>query len=525
MEYDSDTFFYEKKGPLEAGEPLRNERWKILIADDEQEVHHVTTTAMKEFVYDRRRLEFFHAYSGEEAVSLMRGHDDMALVLLDVVMESDDAGLRVVKHVREKLNNHFVRIILRTGQPGQAPERDVIREYDINGYKEKSELTIQKLFTAVYSSLRSYKDIITLHQNKLGMERIIAAAGFLLKVQNAGQFAQATLTQLASILEMNGAGGRPEGCGFVTDCSADDPVIISGIGLFGQNAGRRVADVVAKETAETLMDVHGQRACRFSGRTGFVFIENGNCDSRVVYLERGSGFNDWDRKLIDIFRSKAAIAFDNVYLYDQISAIQESAISSLAKLAEFKDFDTGEHINRVSHLTARTARRLLEKGLREKVDWTFVNHIGLASILHDVGKVGVPEKILLKPGKLTEDETQLMRLHSSLGGEILKKAADKVNIRNYLSLAAEIAHYHHEKYDGTGYPMGLKGKEIPLSARIVAVADVYDALISKRPYKEPMSHDGAVAVIRQEAGRHFDPEIVEAALEVFNSLDSESGAD
>ena len=147
--------------------------WKVLIVDDEPEVHAVTKLALNDFSLNGKTLEFISAYSGEEAKAIFNTHSDIAVVLLDVVMETDDAGLKVAEYVRNELDNHFTRIILRTGQPGQAPEKDVIINYDINDYKSKTELTAQKLFTVIIAALRSYRDIIVIEENRRGLEKII----------------------------------------------------------------------------------------------------------------------------------------------------------------------------------------------------------------------------------------------------------------------------------------------------------------------------------------------------------------
>lgn len=145
--------------------------WKVLIVDDEKEVHAVTRLALMELSFEQRGLEFLSAYSRSEAEQIVREHNDIALILLDVVMDTDDAGLKVTDYVRNTLNNRFSRIILRTGQPGQAPERAVVMHYDINDYKAKTELTSQKLYTAVMSALRSYRDIMRVEHQRQQLQQ------------------------------------------------------------------------------------------------------------------------------------------------------------------------------------------------------------------------------------------------------------------------------------------------------------------------------------------------------------------
>ncbi|MGE4294136.1 MAG: PP2C family protein-serine/threonine phosphatase [Campylobacterales bacterium] len=162
----SDELLFAEENEQNAGPNRAVKSWKMLVVDDEPEVHSVTRLALGSFSFEDRPLEFLHAHSGREAIELLGSHDDIALVLLDVVMEEEDAGLKVARHVREGLKNKTVRLVLRTGQPGQAPESRVILEYDINDYKTKTELTAQRLFTTVVSSLRAYRDIVSLNLSR-----------------------------------------------------------------------------------------------------------------------------------------------------------------------------------------------------------------------------------------------------------------------------------------------------------------------------------------------------------------------
>ncbi|MCB2186911.1 MAG: two-component system response regulator [Deltaproteobacteria bacterium] len=210
---------------------------------------------------------------------------------------------------------------------------------------------------------------------------------------------------------------------------------------------------------------------------------------------------------------------------EELALTQEVTIHSLATLCETRDNETGGHILRTQGVVEALARKLAE-------DPRFAPHLDSRTIdllykcapLHDIGKVGVPDAILLKPGKLTEEEFQIMRNHCELGFRALEKAANLFrtgNLPDFLRHAQDIAYTHHEKWNGTGYPRRLRGEEIPLSGRIMAVADVYDALISKRVYKRPFNHRNAVEIITQHRGSHFDPDLVRAFLalrEDFRSI-------
>ena len=180
--------------------------WQVLVVDDEPAVHEVTKLVMSDFEMDGRPLEFTHCYSAAEARSVLATRNDIALILLDVVMESEHAGLDLARYIREDLGNLNVRIILRTGQPGQAPEEQVIRDYDINDYKEKTDLTRRKLITVFYAGLRAYRDLMRIEHARLGLRRSIEAISQVCDSRNLRGFASAVLEQVNFLLDLNGEG-------------------------------------------------------------------------------------------------------------------------------------------------------------------------------------------------------------------------------------------------------------------------------------------------------------------------------
>ncbi len=188
----------------------------------------------------------------------------------------------------------------------------------------------------------------------------------------------------------------------------------------------------------------------------------------------------------------------------ELMRTREAIFSSMAVLSEFRDRETGEHILR----TRLYVKLLLENLPGERpFSQRAISLIASSAILHDIGKVGIPDTILLKPGKLTESEFEVMKTHTLLGARAIAQTQRSMQNDSFLSFAKEIAEFHHERWDGTGYPYGLSGGEIPLTARVMAIADVYDALRSERPYKEASPHGAAVSVIMHEAGSHFDPNV------------------
>ena len=199
-----------------------------------------------------------------------------------------------------------------------------------------------------------------------------------------------------------------------------------------------------------------------------------------------------------------------------VEAIQDVTILALASLAETRDNETGNHIRRTQHYVRALAEQLRDHPrFQSQLDDEIIRTLFKSAPLHDIGKVGIPDNILLKPGKLDEAEFEVMKKHTTLGHDAIARAEYILGTKvEFLTLAKEIALSHQEKWDGSGYPQGLSGDDIPMSARLMAVADVYDALISARPYKKPMSHAEAAEIIRKGRALHFDPDVCDAFLEI-----------
>lgn len=233
---------------------------------------------------------------------------------------------------------------------------------------------------------------------------------------------------------------------------------------------------------------------------------------------------------IDILRrvaNGAAVALANVGLYKSLVAAREEAVRAkeaiilaMASLAETRDNDTGNHLKRTQHYVRTLAQSCVESGVfSDQLDAIVVDLLFKSAPLHDIGKVGIPDSILLKPGLLTPEERAVMRTHTEIGRVAIATAERHLGTCTpFFQMAQEIALTHHERWDGTGYPQGLKGRAIPLSGRLMAIADVYDALVSSRPYKLPISHADAVASIVAERGRHFDPDLVDVFVSIAHEF-------
>src|SRR5690606_14772962 len=305
-------------------EPALNGSWKVLIVDDEPEVHAVTKLALSDFTFQGKNLAFFSAYSGSEAKKLIEEHPDAAVMLLDVVMETDDAGLLVASYIREQLHNEHVRIILRTGQPGQAPERQVIINYDINDYKSKTELTAQKLFTVIMSSLRSYRDILSLEQSRMGLEKIINASADLFSSHSMEQFIDGVLQQLTSILGCDENALLVSSSLVAGNISGEvaDPhklVVFAGQGEFESKEGKPVQEVLAPELLDAFEVALKSRGIVYRDNYLVAYCTSKFTHGSLLYISGLPGtMTENQKKLIELFSQNVQIAYENVQLQHEI---------------------------------------------------------------------------------------------------------------------------------------------------------------------------------------------------------------
>ncbi|SCK06283.1 DUF3369 domain-containing protein [Vogesella sp. LIG4] len=515
MENNNDDWLLDDDAEQQARPANARKPWKILIIDDEKDVHSATRLAIKDLIYKERPLELLSAYSAREGFDMLRRYDDVALILLDVVMETDNAGLDLVHRIRDELGNRLARIVLRTGQPGQAPEQEVILGYDINDYKTKTELTVQKLFTTVIASLRAYENLVAIEKNRQGLSKILEGAADLYQLRSLREFASGVLKQISAILDIGTDGVLcMENTHFGNDQASRPALeILAATGAFEPLLGRTTNDMQSSfpELHAAIMETLRNKQSLYRHPVDVLYIASQNGREFVVHFSPQWPLEDVERDLLEVFCQRISSAYDNLYLYTQLVKSQEATVVALADLAEFRDTDTGEHVLRVQQLSDAIAGEMQQAGdYPADLSPAFMDMIGMASILHDVGKVGTPDHILFKPGRLDPDERIIMEQHASIGANILRKASAMVEGVSYLSVGSEIAGGHHEYFDGSGYPNKLTGQEIPLSARIVAVVDVFDALLHKRPYKQPWPLQEVMDYIAGRAGSQFDPKVVAA---------------
>ncbi|MBF0513804.1 MAG: DUF3369 domain-containing protein [Desulfovibrionaceae bacterium] len=474
--------------------------WKVVVVDDEAEVHSVTKLVLSSFKYRGRGLAFVSAFSGEQARSVIAANPDAAVILLDVVMEENDTGLALVKYIRETVGNPFVRIILRTGQPGHAPEGRIIVEYDINDYKEKTELTAQKLSTTILAALRTYCDILTIEANRDGLEHVIEASKAIFERKSLEKFSGSVLKQLQILTCLHERAAAPSGfAAFAPNGGGMGVLAARGVyeqylgGILERDLPGEVVDFALRAARSEKM--HHIEGNRFAG-----LVRSKTGLKKLFYFEGCSVLSELDRKLVGIFFNNVGIAFDNICLNREIEDTQREIIFTLGETIECRSKETGNHVRRVSEYLRLLARKY---GLPEEE----ADMLRVAAPLHDVGKLAIPDAILNKPGRLTEAEFEEVKKHSGLGFELLKPSR-----RAILQTAAIIANQHHERYDGTGYPNRLAGEAIHVYGRLGAVVDVFDALASDRVYRKAWDMERIVQYMRKQRGRQFDPEMLDLLL-------------
>lgn len=476
--------------------------WKVLIVDDEKDIRTLTKINLKNFEFDGRKLQFLEADSAASAKKILSEHDDIALALIDVVMETDDAGLRLVEYIRNELKRSMIRLIIRTGQPGIAPERYVIDNFDIDDYKDKTELTIDRLYTTVRSAIKSYRELKAIDMNRVGLRKIIDASPEIYRISKTSlsDFFDGILSQVIALCHLNENALISTIDGMVATVSGEEVKIESGLGAFSnKDENRSRIDNISQTCIDVILNKESAKNLRQGSLILPLVIDYTTVG--FIYLESDRVLSTEDENLIEVFTNQGANALETLKLHLDLKMAYGQAIDTLAEVAEFKDSTTGKHINRLGAYTTAVA---LAMGIPSEEAHSY----GKAAILHDVGKVGIPDSILQKPSKLTEAEYEIMKQHSEIGAQILSHSDNA-------KLARDVALYHHERWDGKGYPKGIPSQQLPLITRMVAVVDVFDALVSERPYKKAWSHKDAIEAIISGSGTQFDPNVVDVFVKLY----------
>lgn len=475
--------------------------WNILIVDDDCAIHEATKYALANFCFQNKDIKWYDAFSAEEAKAVFYHQSDIALVFLDVVMETDDAGLNFLKWFRQSGINSSTRIVLRTGQPGQAPEPQIIVNYDLHDYKTKTELSSTKLFTTTVSALRAYNDMKRLEDAKKGLEDVFHASKKLLTIQSLKDFAYNALTSDLDLLGLSTFG-----------------VICSHSPLTGK------WEIIARVGSSSLTEdeIFSVISSEYDIPNSFTDIVFESSFVRYyIFLENISSVSDIYMQMLKMFTANVSIGLNNILLYNKLADSHKAIVMALAQITESRDKETGLHVFRIAAGTEILAAELFNRGIYpEEIDEELVKIIALSSTLHDIGKISIPDGILLKPDKLDPFEFRVIQTHPEKGSDIIQSVIDLTDeaSTDYLELGKKIALSHHERWNGTGYPKGICNTEIPVESRIVSIIDVFDALINKRCYKRPYPLEECLDIMRDGRGTFFDPVILDVFLDIFSNL-------
>ena len=473
--------------------------WNVLLVDDEEDVIEVSRMVLEDLTFEDRPLNILTSSSGREAREMFERHPDIALAFIDVVMETEHAGLDLVRFVRQQLGNDRTRLILRTGNPGAAPERDVVRYLEIDDYKEKTELTADRLGTAVLTSLRSYRNLLARLHFQQGLQAIIEAPPRMRSIGELPEYLAEFTSQSERMLA------------FVLGSGPIDGLLLqhgrSGLRAVG-GLGTRASEL---HSASTLTIVEELRQQVFGGgkpsrpvtptASGVLLShESHPRESFHLWMAGDRQVSPDALKILLLFLGNRSATLGSVLLQQEVISAQTEVLHRLCETVETRSKETGLHIRRIA-LYSRELAHLA--GLDDDMQ----RLIEVASPMHDIGKVAIPDHILNKPGKLDADEWAVMQTHAMHGYTLLTHPELGV-----LEAAAEIARSHHEKWDGNGYPRGLRGSDIPIMGRIVALVDVFDALLSRRAYKDPWPIERVLEEIARLRGSHFDPALTDLLL-------------
>ena len=456
------TDFPEEKTDSNTAEKRHKSPWRVLVVDDDTQVHVVTRLALSGFEFQGRGLELISAYSAKEAREILSNNNDLALALIDVVMETDHAGLDLIRDIRKNYNNKAIRLVLRTGQAGQAPEEVIVREYDIDDYKEKTELTTKKLKTLLYSMLRSYRDLCVIEEQKQGLSKVIQATAKVQNTTSLKSYATSVLNQLTSLLEIstsafcsiiipNPSGGPPQALTLAAIGDYVNLYPIYSLSLLPEKIANRCLQAVDNRNNQYYSDA-------------YVIYVGDLTTSTILYINLEQDLDELDKNLLDIFMQNVASTLERINLLADIGETSKEMVLILTNAMEERNQEKGPHVQRVSLICEKLAE------LYDLPEAT-INLIKHASPLHDVGKIRVTDSVLNKKETLTDEDWSEIKRHVDYGVDILSYSNHKL-----IKTAREIAATHHEKWDGSGYPNGLKQEDIPISGRITAIADVFDSM-------------------------------------------------
>jgi len=480
-----------------------NKVWRILVVDDDEAVHQVTQLVLSDAEIEHRKLEIVSVYSAVEARNILQEDNSFCMAFVDVVMETDHAGLELVEWIRKDLKNQAIRLILRTGQAGTAPEARVIKDFDINDYKEKTDFTAAKMTTTVYASIRAYRDIMTIQRSLDAFKQLIKATHDLLQISQFKAFGSAALNHLLTLMEVESSAlyiARNQ----IDFDQENTNMIIACTGKYVSESDSLEQSSIDDSVKRQIQQAFEKKSHHKGDKYFVGYYETASNAASVLYVEFEDDAEHFKTSLVELFATNIALILESLTKQHEIERTQKELLYIVGEAIEARSKETGGHVKRVALICELLAKKL-------NLEDRFIDALRLAAPLHDIGKIAIPENILHKPGKLVGTEWEIMQTHAQVGCELLSQSKASIS-----KLGARLAHYHHENWDGSGYPDGISGKNIPIEARIMAVADVFDALGSNRCYKTSWPSSEIQTYFKEQKGIKFEPELVDLLL---NNID------
>ena len=477
--------------------------WTVLLVDDEEDVIAVSRFALKDVRFEDRGLRLIEAQSAAEARAVFEREADIALALIDVVMETEHAGLDLIRHVRDTLGNRETRLVIRTGNPGAAPQGDVVTHFEIDGYAEKTELTARRLQSTVVTSLRGYRNLRSRLELERGLERIIEASSALHSMVGETDLFRRALDHVVDFVATT-IGSAPILDGFVIHRTSAGLRMAVGKGQLAAAENRRLEETLPATLRQAIEAVSRDPSdAGIVPQDGGLLLPVGTLrgEALVFWVATPHPPGEDARRILQVFLSRLGALIGNAVLQREVLDAQSDVLNRLCGAVEVRSKENAAHIRRIA-LYARRLARLAGVPPEE------VEVITAAAPMHDIGKIVIPDHILNKPGRLDAAEWSVMQSHAREGYNLLANPRFEL-----LQVGAEIALTHHERWDGGGYPLGLQGEAIPRAARIVAIVDVFDALLSARPYKAAWPLPRVMEEMAAGRGKHFDPALLDRLLQ------------
>lgn len=515
----------------------RNDFGKILVVDDDINVNKTLSAFLKKLGYD-----ILNAFNGAEAVSVLEINADVDLVITDLKMPIMN-GRELLSMMLERFNS-VPRIVLTA----VGSDEDIIHALKTGAYdfltkpvtdfnllnhsvkraidrkkigdeKDKANLQLEKMFEII-SLLNQGLDIEEIFDKiDISLKSVIPFNSItLVSLDHDEKSFQVKLSHSDKVLPAkSGFRLKLDETVFHNILRAKDVIIANDIDTFISklNLPEETREIISKETSSAVIMP--------------LFIENSIKGFLLFLSEEPEPYNEEHLRFLKLIAGQISLSIQRGDLTSQLEMhtkhlehivkvrthellkTQKTTIFALSKLAETRDSETGEHLERMRNYCVLLAQIMKYSGEYESITSEFMRNIYDSCILHDIGKVGIPDVILLKPTALNHEEFEIIKTHTVIGYNALNDASKTLGDNSFLDMAKDIALYHHERWDGLGYPEGRHGENIPIVARIVTIGDVYDALTSKRPYKEAIPHEETVEIMRQEAFR-FDPRIFKLFL-------------